>query len=159
MNKDEQIDLLTLLAMNETTVLKLYKSYAEKTLIHEDFWQKFSGEETTLAEWIMELAEKAKEVKATVSERLISREDVQRSIFGIREEIDRVLNTGLSYLTHEEEFEIVFSKEDSLIEKKFFKVMKTDDKDLKKLLKNLKRELQNRFNRIEVELKAEKKRK
>jgi len=158
MSKKEQLDFLALMATNEKAMARLYHAYAEKTPAHEDFWRELSEDELDHAMWIRELREKVENEEIAVRERDFSKDEIQRSINLLQDQIDRVLNVGLSFLSHKEELEIALEKEEGLIEKEFFKVFETDDGELKELLERLKKETEIHFKKVTVELEAEIKR-
>jgi rubrerythrin len=156
MPKQEQLECLALLADNELAVARLYQAYGEKSQSNKDFWTALSKEEVTHSQWIMDLAKKVETGEVSFKQRKFDKSEIQASIDSIREEEERFSNTGINYLSHEEELEIALEKEKGLLEGKLFKYFKTDDDELKKVLKQLAEETEKHRERIAEALRQEK---
>ena len=120
MIKQEQLECLELLIENELVVARLYEAYAKRTEGKGEFWMKLSEEEVLHAEWISKLKEEIEEGGIVFKEDRIQKDEVRESIQETQVEVDRVLNTGISYLSHKEELKIALKKESGMLEKKFF---------------------------------------
>lgn len=156
MIKEEQLECLELLIENELAVACLYEAYAQKTEGKEEFWQQLAKEEVLHSEWVAKLGEKIESGEVIFKEHKVPKEEVREEIRRTKEEAEKVSHTGIIYLSHKQELENALEKESGMIEKKFFKLFKTDNTEVKEVLEKLEAETKMHRERLEEELKEEK---
>ena len=78
--KENQINIINLLAEHEKAISDLYESYADKFKEHNDFWLFLSREELEHVGWLMNLTEKIKEGAIYFNEERFAVEAIKTSL-------------------------------------------------------------------------------
>ncbi len=150
--KDKQLECLEELAKQEDAIAALYNqfSYLNQGKNEFWFWSHLYEEEKKHAKYIRDLMEKFKAEKIYVDFNRFPVEAINTSINHIERLIEKAKNGEMDL---QRQFTAAMDLEKALIEKKFFEVGSTDDKDLKIVLNKLENETREHFNSIQKECK------
>jgi hypothetical protein len=132
--ENKALNIIEKLALNEEFISKLYKCYADKFLVLNEFWDSLATEELTHASWIRNLGLMTKNKVIIIDDLRFNKTAIQSYMNYIDREIVRINEQDIP-LT--EALSITFYIEDSLIESRFFEVFETDSVALKNTLAKL----------------------
>ena len=151
--KENQINIINLLAEHEKAISDLYESYADKFKEHNDFWLFLSREELEHVGWLMNLTEKIKEGAIYFNEERFAVEAIKTSLA----EASRQIAKSKGELSLIEALSTAYYFEVALIEKKYFEVLEGDSVELKHTLIKLSEATKVHQNKIKEFLDKERK--
>jgi hypothetical protein len=127
-NINEQIDLLV---KNEEALAGLYQIYADRFPKHEEFWFGMATEEIDKANLIHEIAQKIKNKKARVYERLSGTKCLEEFNNMLIEETDRAHNKPL---TNVDARNTALYLMQYMIEHSYFNIFDSDSEEIRDVL-------------------------
>ena len=119
------------LALNEESVAELYRGYANKFPLFDEFWTSLATDEMKHASWIRHMDEIAETQAVTILENRFNPTAVQSMTDYLKTELNRLNNQNISLI---EALSITMSIEQSLIESRFFETFQVDPTELKRIL-------------------------
>jgi rubrerythrin len=128
--KENQIKMIEMMAGNEETISKLYKTYAEKFPAHKEFWSQLAEEELEHADWIDKFYSQVKEGSVHFNEKRFTIEAIESLRNVVNNELARVQKEDIALL---DALCIALDIENALVENKFFEVFEGDSVKLKHL--------------------------
>ena len=143
--QDDQLNIVELLAQHEEALSALYRTYADKFIDYEQFWEGLVQDELKHAQWIRAVKPKVEEGSVIVNEDRFPAAGIQESIQHIKnlnnkaEELD---------ITLEEALQTAAKLEKGLIDLKFFEAFEGDPEALKNLLSSLKSATQYHYQMV-----------
>jgi rubrerythrin len=144
--QDAQIHELEMLARHEEAIGGLYKAYAERFQEHKDFWTRLAGEERGHASWIRRLFPKAEEGIITFDDARFNTKAIDTSLMYIEHWVHEAQNEPVEIV---KALSVALDIESSLIEKNYFKVFESDNKEMKHVLNGLAQGCREHRDRIQ----------
>jgi len=143
--KEKQTDVLNKMATNEEMIGQLYRTYASRFPRYEELWSGLAKEEAKHIGQIRELIYRTEDGSLVFSADRFNAAALQTFSKYIAKEISgaQKLETPLVNAIN-----ITLYIEESLIEKKYFEVFKSDATELKRLLENLDSDTKKHIEKI-----------
>ena len=129
--KEEQIEVIEMLAFHEEALSSLYKVYAQQLPEYRDFWLKLSFEEAEHAMWVRDFENRAKAGMTYFDKNRFKPVIIQLSIDYINEEIKKAKDKALLPINA---LSFALDLESALIDNKWFESFATDSAALRELM-------------------------
>lgn len=154
MNDREIKEILTtleLMAETENLIAELYKTYGETWKENEKFWFSISNDEKRHSEYIKKIAEIIEKRPENFQKYRPFNPTVVKTVQqGIINNIKRVKTKEIS---ERYALGIAYDIEKSLIEMKYFEIVKTNDLEYKKLMESVIEDTKKHISKVESKLK------
>ena len=134
MSKQDQIDVMELMAKHEEILGQLYDAYGTQLPDHYEFWKRFRDEEEIHAQWIRDFIKEVKDGKAEIDPRRFPAKAITNSIKYIGTLKSEAMQGAMTF---EDQLEVALVMERGLLKDKYFEVIETDGPHLKILLDKL----------------------
>jgi hypothetical protein len=140
------VDEIEALARHEEAICDLYKAYADKFPEFREFWSQLATEETGHAAWIRKFSDKLSDGSAVLKEGRFRIPAIETSIQYLNGYTQKARKETMD-ITHA--LTIALDIENALIDRKFFEVYETDDKELIETLNLLEQETRRHRQTVE----------
>lgn len=135
--KDQQQNLL-LMADNEALASQLYAIYADRFPQRKALWQNLSTEEKNHEKWLREIELLTVSGDVFLNDKRFNREPIT----GLTKHIKDLINKAEN-VTDVEALSCALDLEQSLIERRYFEIIESDNPKIKKVLNDLELETEN----------------
>ena len=147
----QQIQIIDLMAQNETVLSDLYKNFSEKYPETAEFWLNLANDELTHGRWLKSLIPEINRGNLSFQESRFNQKMVFDFLQGVRESLKKAERQERMPLL--EALALSLAIEKSMLEKDFFKAVETDQLALKEVLLNLAQATVKHVQKIEEMLK------
>ena len=144
--RESSIEILRLLAENETAVCRLYRAYADKFPSHKTFWLALADEELAHASWIRKLSSEVGNSELYVDEARFRPRPIEIMHSYVKDQLTRAQEQNLTLV---DALSTALDIEQSLIERSYFDVFETDSVGLKHVLMDLKAATQKHIQQVQ----------
>jgi hypothetical protein len=128
--KEEQFDVIELLAIHERKVSQLYKAYAKEFPDYQDFWSTLAAEEIEHAKLVCKL----KELSVVYDRDRLKIAAIQKSIDHLKYQIAKIQEGGVTLINA---LSVALDLEKSIMDGKIFEMLKGYSTEAKHVLREL----------------------
>jgi rubrerythrin len=129
--KENQINVIEMLARNEEALSRLYRAYADKFPDYKDFWSDLADEEIEHSNWLRGLCPKIQEDSIYFNEGRFKPEAIQTFLNYLERELAKAREQEMLLINA---LSTALYIEEALIERKYFEVIEGDSVGLKHVL-------------------------
>jgi hypothetical protein len=143
---ENKINILTMLALHEQTLSKIYGMFLEK--FDHEIWRFLTSEELKHSDWILSITDNVIDDSVNFEPRSFTEKDISKSINDIETKKEDFEKGNFTEL---QAFEYAMEIENGMLEKKFLDSFRSDYSGIQTVLDNLKAETKLHREMLEIE--------
>ena len=143
--KENQINVIEMLARNEEAISRLYTAYADKFPDYKDFWSDLANEEIGHSNWLRGLSPQIREDSIYFNEGRFKPGAIQTFLNYLERELAKAREQKMLLVNA---LSTALYIEEALIERKYFEVIEGDSAGMKHILLDLAAATENHIDRV-----------